>query len=408
MRSKLGVSGWRYLGTALALVLGVSIHTGLPAFAQGKRPAKEAPQSMGVPFVSTAFPEDVQSDKIEGPLRLHLTKPVRLAGGDSKEELRDKLAALLAAPMAEKGLLLMTPKEVEAAKKSKGGKLSSLYMASDQELIFRHRDQAALKELVGKLTFIGSRDTGKLSGVIDAIWVSILPSNVRFGGGSAMFQPQVLVRGMWHGVTKATFNTGVMEADTYNSEGLAKEVIEVLATSSRTAGRSSEGALSHPDSAEGIPSQGVTTSAATSPRAKVALELERLGFMVSTEGKALGDDWARISASKGHGGKLPEKFLHNEGLDGSWQRMIRDLFTGVADQIRNGSDSAKAVMPLDRLAEMLNRSIQVYRLAAPAGPWPSGMNPSAAYDASQTILRHKIPMARKLDEACTLVKTMRD
>ncbi len=408
MRSKLLVGGWRYLGTALAVVLGVLIHTGLPAFAQGKKSAKEGAQSGGVPFTSTAFPEDVQSDKIEAPLRLHLTKPVRMAGGDSKDELRGKLAALLAAPMAERGLLLMTPKEVEAAKRPKGGKLSSLYMASDDEVVFRHRDQAALKELVGKLTFIGSRDTGKLSGVIDAIWVSILPSNVRFGGGSAMFQPQVLVRGMWHGVTKATFNTGVMEADTYNSEGLAKEVIEVLVTSSRTAGRGSEVALSRPDSAEGKPSQGVTTSAANAPRAKVALELERIGFMLSTEGKALGDDWARVSASKGHAGKLPEKFLHNEGLDGSWQRMMEELFTGVADQIRKGSDPTKAAAPFDRLAEILNRSIQVYRLATPAGPWPSGMDTVAAYDASQTILRHKIPMSRKLDEARTLVKTLRD
>lgn len=60
MRSKLWVSGWRYLSAALALILGVSIQMGLPAFAQGKKPVKEGAPSSGVSFNSTAVPEDGQ------------------------------------------------------------------------------------------------------------------------------------------------------------------------------------------------------------------------------------------------------------------------------------------------------------------------------------------------------------
>lgn len=344
----------------------------LPLQAQGKK--GDARPVSGVPFVSTQFDDDVQGDQVNGPLRLHLTKWVTLSGVETLSDLNGRLAQQLAEPMAAKGLVLMSKKEVEAAKKFRGGQPSPLTMAGKDELIYRHKDAAALKSFVEKITFIGSRQSGRLSGTIDAIYVSICASNAEFGGGGARFRPQILVRGLWHGVVNATFpKSTLMDGHLYSSDVLAKDIVGIFGASSAS---------------------------------KAAADLEKLGVVLAGEAKAMAEAWFRMAAEKHYEGKLPAQYVKNEGLDGSWEALFGEMFRRLDQSLKEDGDAKKAMALVDKVDGMLRRALQSYRTVKKGGTWPTGFDPEAGWDAVQLLNRHKTPMAAQIEDVRRLLKEL--
>lgn len=338
------------------------------AWAQAR---KAAPADSGVPFGSTRFDDEVQNDVVMGPLRLHLAPQMAVKGAGTNAEVSAAFASQISEAMAAKGLTLMTRAEVAAASKTRGLIMSPLAMADEGEIVFRNKDSEALKRLVGKIVWLGNRESGRISGVIDRLYVSVLPSEIQFAGNSARFKPEILVRGTWHATVNTTFKTNLMDANVYNSETLAAELM---------------------------------TAIRGSAMARTAADLEAIGVRVGAQAHALGAAWAKVAAENSLDGKLPANFLRNEGLDGTWEASLGGGFKTLGQQLRDGVDPRKVVETLTKLQAIVEKNIPVYQKASASTRWPAGIDPAAALEAARVLAVHRPALAGLLAEAVARVK----
>jgi hypothetical protein len=329
---------------------------------QGQQ-VKQVPQS-AISVASTRFEDEdgVRSDATR--LRIMEDFPlVQIDGVETDPEAIQKYAPQAEALLAPLGLVRVSETELASFKRMKRP-LHPLFLAEPNEIVFKPKDRESFQALVGKLLFLGSRSEGRLTGMQESLFVSIAPSQFEYKGRQATFRAQVIVRG----ASKLSLGgtpLNVVQQDQYrNSEGVETAVVA---------------ALKQPAIAKAIAS------------------LEALGDRCAAIMQVGTDEWAKVSASKGYAGKLPDNFLAARGFDGSWAKGMREQWPPALKKgiplLKNGKQ-ARVHELLVKLEVPFREGIESSKGIRKDSVWPDGYDSEAAWD----LLQLATPCTRKVLE----------
>ena len=345
-----------------AALIGLYIILPAAAFGQGRESR--------VVFTSTKWEEEVSPEFQARTMRDVAPPTFKMKGCDTIADVSETFAKMVSESMGEIGLNLLPRREVTALRAH-----NTKFITCDKNaLVFRPKNEAALKDLVGKLTWIGSRETGKVSGEVNSLYIVVTPGGIEFDEGVATFHVSGRILGdcLYYSKHQLRAVSG-LDPTTYNMDDLFGEVVA---------------ALRKPLTGDSL------------------AKIDQIGTRVVAEYKAMASEWASLAAQKGYGNKIPASWQSNTGIDGSWEKNMGILFARINDSVKQGVtlDVQGYEIRLDNLQDSLAKQLKIFKEAKREVRWPDGFDHDATWDAIQIITAHQPVIIGQLQDAKTLLK----
>jgi len=202
------------------------------AIALTPAPAKTSVKEAGATFASTKFSGNElfgtgMFDETGQPnIRVQAAASITLKNCNTNADVTTAFAKVLAPSLDGLGLVPVTEKEIQAARKMRGVNAGPLtMMLGDHSLVYSPKDGESLQKWVNKIDWLGTRENGPISGVVSKLYFVVVPFDISFGDNEAVFEPMVQVFGSWHSLHGVTDTSSSISYAHFNANALVASLL---------------------------------------------------------------------------------------------------------------------------------------------------------------------------------------